>query len=102
VPRGYPRLRTRTTANLGTAWSAFWRGLWATLLEWMDRIRNWFRDLPGNVRRWIGDLSQTLVPSGRQLIGGFLDSGGVGLWGILAPLGALVFSDVGSAARWYD
>src|SRR5215207_7763189 len=34
-------------------------------------------------------------------LGGFLDSGAVGLWGILAPLGALVFSDVGSAARWY-
>ena len=34
-------------------------------------------------------------------LGGFLDSGGVGLWGILAPLGALVFSDVRSATRWY-
>jgi hypothetical protein len=34
-------------------------------------------------------------------LGGFLDSGGVGLWGILAPLGALVFSDVRTAARWY-
>jgi adenylate cyclase len=34
-------------------------------------------------------------------LGGFLDAGGVGLWGILAPLGALVFSDVRSAARWY-
>ena len=34
-------------------------------------------------------------------LGGFLDSGGVGLWGILAPLGALVFSDVRAAARWY-
>jgi adenylate cyclase len=34
-------------------------------------------------------------------LGGFLDSGGVGLWGILAPLGALVFSDVRDAARWY-
>jgi guanylate cyclase len=34
-------------------------------------------------------------------LGGFLDSGGVGLWGILAPLGALVFSDVRSAIRWY-
>ena len=34
-------------------------------------------------------------------LGGFLNSGGVGLWGILAPLGALVFSDVRSAARWY-
>ena len=34
-------------------------------------------------------------------LGGFLDSGGVGLWGVLAPLGALVFSDVRAAARWY-
>jgi adenylate cyclase len=34
-------------------------------------------------------------------LGGFLDSGGVGLWGILAPLGALVFNDVRAAARWY-
>ncbi len=33
--------------------------------------------------------------------GGFLATGGVGLWGILAPLGALVFEDVGSAIRWY-
>jgi guanylate cyclase len=34
-------------------------------------------------------------------LGGFLGSGGVGLWGILAPLGALVFSDARAAARWY-
>jgi guanylate cyclase len=34
-------------------------------------------------------------------LGGFLAAGGVGLWGILAPLGALVFSNVRSAARWY-
>jgi adenylate cyclase len=34
-------------------------------------------------------------------LGGFLDSGAVGLWGILAPLGALVFSDVRAAVRWY-
>jgi guanylate cyclase len=34
-------------------------------------------------------------------LGGFLGSGGVGLWGILAPLGALVFSEVRSAVRWY-
>jgi adenylate cyclase len=33
--------------------------------------------------------------------GGFLASGGVGLWGILAPLGALVFGTVRSATRWY-
>jgi adenylate cyclase len=34
-------------------------------------------------------------------LGGFLDAAGVGLWGILAPLGALVFTDVRSAARWF-
>ena len=34
-------------------------------------------------------------------LGGFLAAAGVGFWGILAPLGALVFSDVRAAARWY-
>jgi adenylate cyclase len=34
-------------------------------------------------------------------IGGFLGSGGVGLWGFLAPLGALVFSGVASGVRWF-
>src|SRR5688500_9640148 len=34
-------------------------------------------------------------------LGGFLASGGVGLWGVLAPLGALVFSGVRSGIRWY-
>jgi adenylate cyclase len=34
-------------------------------------------------------------------IGGFLPTGGVGLWGIMAPLGALVFQGLGSAIRWF-
>ena len=34
-------------------------------------------------------------------IGGWLATGGVGLWGILAPLGALVFSDVRAGIRWF-
>jgi guanylate cyclase len=34
-------------------------------------------------------------------IGGFLPSGGVGFWGILAPLGALVFSGARSGIRWF-
>src|SRR5256714_6123324 len=38
---------------------------------------------------------------GQMLIGGFLASGGVGLWGILAPLGALVFLEVRQAVRWF-
>jgi adenylate cyclase len=34
-------------------------------------------------------------------LGGFLPSAGVGLWGILAPLGALVFSGPREGLRWY-
>ena len=34
-------------------------------------------------------------------LGGFLGSAGVGLWGILAPMGALVFSGVRASVRWY-
>jgi len=32
---------------------------------------------------------------------GFLASGAVGLWGILGPMGALVFSSVRSSVRWF-
>jgi guanylate cyclase len=34
-------------------------------------------------------------------LGGFLTSAGVGLWGILAPMGALVFGGVRASIRWY-
>ncbi len=50
----------------------------------------------------VGQVSILLAPTlSMAPLGGFLDAGGVGLWGILAPLGALVFSDVRTAARWY-
>jgi adenylate cyclase len=39
--------------------------------------------------------------AGQMLVGGFLPSGGVALWGILAPLGALVFLPVPRAIRWF-
>jgi guanylate cyclase len=39
--------------------------------------------------------------AGQMCSGGFLPSGGVGLWGILAPLGALVFLEVRQAVRWF-
>src|SRR5919202_2972715 len=58
------------------------------------------RDFPSLLR--VGQVDILLAPTLSMIpLGGFLDSGGVGLWGILAPLGALVFSDVRSAARWY-
>ena len=34
-------------------------------------------------------------------IGGLLPTGGVGLWGIMAPLGALVFRGFGAGIRWF-
>ncbi len=47
-------------------------------------------------------LDILLAPTLSQApLGGFLSSGGVGLWGILAPLGALVFSGVRSGVRWF-
>src|SRR5215831_4011646 len=50
----------------------------------------------------VGQLAILLAPTLSMIpLGGFLDSGGVGLWGILAPLAALVFSDVRSAVRWF-
>jgi adenylate cyclase len=49
-----------------------------------------------------GQIAILLAPTLSMIpLGGFLDAGGVGLWGILAPLGALVFSDVRNAVRWY-
>ena len=49
----------------------------------------------------VGQLAILLAPTLSMVpLGGFLDSAGVGLWAILAPLGALVFSNVRSAARW--
>ena len=50
----------------------------------------------------VGQVAILLAPTlSMAPLGGFLAAGGVGLWGILAPLAALVFSDVRSAARWY-
>ena len=58
------------------------------------------RDFPALLR--LGQIDILLAPTLSMIpLGGFLDSGGVGLWGILAPLGALVFSEVKSAVRWY-
>ncbi len=47
-------------------------------------------------------LDITLAPTlSMWPTGGFLASGAVGIWGILGPLGALVFSSVRSSVRWF-
>jgi adenylate cyclase len=74
-------------------------GYFATLLAAIvvfSRTRNFGQLL------FVGEIAILLAPTLSMIpLGGFLDSGGVGLWGILAPLGALVFSDVRTAVRWY-
>jgi guanylate cyclase len=58
------------------------------------------RDFPRLLR--VGQVDILLAPTLSMIpLGGFLDAGGVGLWGILAPLGALVFGEVRSAVRWF-
>jgi adenylate cyclase len=58
------------------------------------------RDFPWLLR--VGQVDILLAPTLSMIpLGGFVAAGGVGLWGILAPLAALVFSDVRSAVRWY-
>jgi len=47
------------------------------------------------------DILIAPTAGGLMLVGGFLPSGGVGLWGILAPLGALVFLEARRAIRWF-
>ncbi len=47
------------------------------------------------------DILVAPTAGGQMLEGGFLPSGAVGLWGILAPLGALVFLEVRQAVRWF-
>jgi adenylate cyclase len=50
----------------------------------------------------VGQLAILFAPTVSMIpLGGFLGAGGVGIWGILAPLAALVFSDLRSAVRWY-
>jgi adenylate cyclase len=50
----------------------------------------------------VGQFDILLAPTLSMIpLGGFLASGGVGLWGILAPMGALVFGEVRAAIRWY-
>jgi adenylate cyclase len=58
------------------------------------------RDFPWLLR--VGQIAILLAPTLSMIpLGGFMPAGGVGLWGILAPLGALVFNDVRSAVRWH-
>jgi guanylate cyclase len=58
------------------------------------------RDVDAFLRVQLADI--LLAPTlSMAPLGGFLGAGGVGLWGILAPLGALVFGGVRDGVRWF-
>jgi guanylate cyclase len=58
------------------------------------------RDVEGLLR--VELLNILLAPTvSMAFVGGFLASGGVGLWGILAPLGALVFKGARAGVLWF-
>ncbi|MFL5715371.1 MAG: adenylate/guanylate cyclase domain-containing protein [Chloroflexota bacterium] len=49
-----------------------------------------------------GQVAILLAPTLSMIpLGGFVPAAAVGFWGILAPLAALVFSDVRDAVRWF-
>jgi len=94
--------------------AALWGALYLALGSWVGVVPLvYFALLLGGIAvfsrtrnfGWLlrtGQIDILLAPTLSMIaLGGFLDSGGVGLWGILAPLAALVFSDVRSAVRWY-
>ena len=47
-------------------------------------------------------LAIVLAPTLSMIpVGGFTGTGAVGIWGVMAPMGALVFGDVRSGIRWF-
>jgi adenylate cyclase len=51
---------------------------------------------------FVQEIDILLAPTISMIfLGGFLASGAVGIWGLLAPLGALVFGGVRSGIRWF-
>ena len=50
----------------------------------------------------VQQLAILLAPKVSMIfVGGFTGTGAVGLWGLMAPMGALVFGDVRSGIRWF-
>lgn len=118
-PRDTPELRVRKALLLvlsililpiSLAWGAIYLALGAVagVIAWMYFavsagsivVFSRTRDVEWLLRAEL--LAILIAPTSSQaLVGGFLASGGVGLWGILAPLGALVFDGARSGMRWF-
>ena len=85
--------------TFGSPWgwtAAFYAAVSIGSILLFARNRNF--DLLLNIQLLDIMLSPTLsmIP-----IGGIVSAGGVGIWGILAPLGALIFKGAGAGVRWF-
>jgi adenylate cyclase len=83
-------------------------GVWAGLLAWLYMaislgaiaVFSRTRDVEWLLRVELLDI--LLAPTiSMAFVGGFIASGAVGIWGILAPLGALIFEGAASGVRWF-
>jgi adenylate cyclase len=90
----------------GAIYLAF--GVWAGLIAWTYLVISVVaiiafsrtRDTETFLRVELIDILVAPTIS-MAFVGGFVASGAVGLWGILAPLGALVFNGARSGIRWF-
>jgi adenylate cyclase len=90
----------------GAIYVAF--GVWAGLVAWLytaisiGAIVVFARTHDTEWLLRVELLNILLAPTvSMAFVGGFLPNGAVGLWGILAPLGALVFNGARSGIRWF-
>ena len=90
----------------GAIYLAF--GVWAGLIAWLYTaislvaiaIFSRTRDTEWLLRVELVNI--LLAPTvSMAFVGGFVASGAVGIWGILAPLGALVFNGARAGVRWF-
>ncbi len=95
---------------ISALWGVIYVGLgaWAGLVAWLYllisvgaiAIYARTRDFEWLLRVELVNI--LLAPTvSMAFVGGFVASGAVGIWGILAPLGALVFNGARSGVRWF-
>jgi adenylate cyclase len=95
---------------ISAVWGAIYLalGAWAGLVAWIYlgislaaiAIFSRSRDVEWLLRVELVNILVAPTIS-MAFVGGFVASGAVGLWGILAPLGALVFNGARSGVRWF-
>jgi adenylate cyclase len=95
---------------IALVWGAIYLalGAWAGLVAWLYAlvsivaiaIFSRTRDADWLLRVELVNI--LLAPTvSMAFVGGFVSSGAVGLWGILAPLGALIFDGSRAGVRWF-